>query len=79
MIVIREAEERDVEGVREIFVATYGVDYPHPEFFDILSLKKIVFDDDTLLLVAEEEEWRFVYELEGINVHKRIKEGSRFL
>jgi hypothetical protein len=30
-------------------------------------------------LMAEEEEWRFVYESEGINVHKRIKEGSRFL
>jgi GNAT superfamily N-acetyltransferase len=56
MIRIREAEEEDVAGVREIFVATYGGDYPHPEFFDLLSLKKMVFDDETLLLVAEEEE-----------------------
>ncbi len=56
MIRIREAEEGDVEEVRGIFTATYGEDYPHPEFFDVRMLKKIVFDDDTVLLVAEEEE-----------------------
>ncbi len=29
-------------------------------------------------LMAEEEEWRLVYEADGINIHKRVVEGSRF-
>jgi GNAT superfamily N-acetyltransferase len=60
MIEIRAAEESDVDRVREIFLATYGRDYAHPEYYDSQILKRMVFDDDTLLLVAEDSESREV-------------------
>jgi GNAT superfamily N-acetyltransferase len=56
MIEIRSAEESDVDRIREIFLATYGRDYAHPEYYDSHTLKRMVFDDDTLLLVAEDAE-----------------------
>ena len=58
MISIREARELDVDGIREIFLATYGSHYAHPEIYDLQVLKKKVFDDDTLVLVAEDPETR---------------------
>ncbi|MFV1959219.1 MAG: hypothetical protein ACC662_07380, partial [Planctomycetota bacterium] len=56
MIEVRTAVEADVEGIRDVFLAVYGDDYSHPEFYDETLVKKMVFDDDTLLLVAEEKE-----------------------
>lgn len=54
MLVIREAVESDLEQIRDVFMATYGKTYPYPQFYDPLLLKKMIFADDTLLLVAED-------------------------
>jgi len=54
MIRIREAREEDVGDIREIFLAVYGADYPHHEVYDELWLKRSVFTDEALILVAEE-------------------------
>ena len=54
MIEVREAREGDVGDIREIFHACYGDDYTFPEFYNEEFLKKLVFGDDTLLLVAED-------------------------
>ncbi|NNE99927.1 MAG: GNAT family N-acetyltransferase [Pyrinomonadaceae bacterium] len=52
MIEIREAEETDAEGIRDLFVAAYGEHYAYPAFYDLRILKKMGFEDETLLLVA---------------------------
>lgn len=54
MIRVREAREEDVGQIREIFLAVYGADYPHRELYDELWLKRSVFTDDALILVAED-------------------------
>ena len=54
MIRIREAREEDVGQIREIFLEVYGADYPHHEVYDELWLKRSVFTDDALILVAED-------------------------
>lgn len=56
MIEIREAMEADVPAIREIFTATYGGDYVHPEIYEDRELKRLVFDEDTVVLVAENAE-----------------------
>lgn len=56
MIRIREAREEDVGQIREIFLAVYGGEYPHHEVYDELWLKRSVFTDDALILVAEDTE-----------------------
>ncbi len=55
MIRVREAREEDVGQIREIFLAVYGQDYPHRELYDELWLKRSVFTDEALILVAEDE------------------------
>lgn len=54
MIRVREAREEDVGWIREIFLAVYGSDYPHRELYDELWLKRSVFTDEALILVAED-------------------------
>lgn len=54
MIDVREARESDVNRIREIFFLTYGRAYVHPEYYDPQQLKRMMFDDNTLLLVAED-------------------------
>ncbi len=56
MIIVRDATESDVEQIREVFLAIYGKDYSHPQFYEIPLLKKMVYSDDIILLVAEEQE-----------------------
>lgn len=56
MIRVREACEEDVGQIREVFLAVYGTDYPHRELYDELWLKRSVFTDDALILVAEDTE-----------------------
>ncbi len=60
MILIREAIETDAEAIRDIFLAVYGEDYSHPQFYDPHWIRKMVFCDDTLLLVAEDTETKQV-------------------
>lgn len=54
MIAIREARGADTPAIRDIFLATYGADYPYPQYYDPESLMKMVYTDDTLILVAED-------------------------
>ncbi|MCA9068135.1 MAG: GNAT family N-acetyltransferase [Planctomycetaceae bacterium] len=56
MIQIRPALETDVEAIRGIFQAVYGQDYAYPQFYEPHSLKKMIFSDETALLVAEDTE-----------------------
>lgn len=53
MSTIREATDKDVEQIRDIFVQVYGKDYPFKGFYDTEWLKKAVYDDGTLFLVME--------------------------
>lgn len=49
---IREARDSDVEALRDLFIQVYGENYPYSDFYDTEWLKKSVYDDDTLMLVA---------------------------
>jgi len=49
---IREANEDDVPGIRGIFEAVYGPDYPYQQYLDAGWLKRSVFADDIIMLVA---------------------------
>jgi GNAT superfamily N-acetyltransferase len=60
MITVREATGADVPAVRDIFLACYGTAYPDPQYYDDQALNKLVYSDDTLLLVAEDETSRIV-------------------
>lgn len=55
MISIREARDADVEGIIKIYLATYGTDYAYPHYYEPYEIKKLIFSDETLMLVAEEE------------------------
>ncbi len=54
MIRIREAIDTDASRIREIFEATYSNDYAISEFYEEPYLKKLIYSDDTVMLVAEE-------------------------
>lgn len=54
MINVREATGHDVAAIREIFLATYGTHYTDPRFYDEALLTRLVYSDDSLLLVAED-------------------------
>lgn len=60
MICVREARETDAGAIRELFVAAYGEDYTYPDFYDEQRLKKLIFGDDVLMLVAEDERGHLV-------------------
>lgn len=51
---VREATEADVPQIRAIFESTYGEGYPYPFFYDEGWLKRSVFNDNILMLVAVE-------------------------
>lgn len=56
MIHLREALPADAAAIRDIFLACYGDDYPYEQFRDVAQLTKLIYSDDTLLLVAEDSE-----------------------
>ena len=56
MISVREATDRDVAAIREIFLASYGNDYTDSRYYDEALLTRLVYSDDSLLLVAEDTE-----------------------
>ncbi len=51
-VTIREADEGDIPGIRGVFQAVYGEEYPYQGFFDDAWLKRAVFTDDIMMLVA---------------------------
>ena len=54
-VLIREATEQDVAGIQSVFLEVYGGEYPYQGFFDDWWLKRSVFGDDILMLVAEDQ------------------------
>ncbi len=56
MITIREARDTDVQGIIEIYLGTYGQDYAYPKYYEAFEIKKLIFSDETLMLVAEDTE-----------------------
>lgn len=56
MIVVREANRDDAKEVSRIFKACYGEDYAYPQFYDLELLTKMIYTDDTVILVAEDTE-----------------------
>jgi GNAT superfamily N-acetyltransferase len=55
MIVVREAIPSDTAAIRQIFLACYGADYS-PQYYDEFQLTRLVYSDNSLLLVAEDTE-----------------------
>ena len=55
-VVVREAVESDVAAIRDIFHTIYGEDYPYTQFYDELWLKRSVFTDDIVMLVAVDDD-----------------------
>ncbi len=55
-ILVRQAKEEDVDEIRQIFMAAYGPDYPYQDFYDEQWLKRAVFSDDLVMVVAEERD-----------------------
>jgi len=60
MIIVREATGQDAPAIREIFQASYGTEYTDPRYYDDALLTKLIYSDDSLLLVAEDTEQRKV-------------------
>lgn len=56
MIVVRDAVDSDASAIRDIFLATYGEDYAYPDFYDLETLRKMIYGGDTVLLVAEDSD-----------------------
>ena len=52
-LLIREATEEDIEGVGDLFRIAYGDDYAFPQYYEPRFLKTLVFNNDCLMLVAE--------------------------
>jgi predicted N-acetyltransferase YhbS len=50
---IRVAEERDAEGIQTVLQSVYGADYAYPQYYNLTFLKKIIFSENALVLVAE--------------------------
>ena len=51
----RIATEKDVDSIREIFLACYDEGYPYRQFIDPDELKRMVYAESTTMLVAEDE------------------------
>jgi CRP/FNR family cyclic AMP-dependent transcriptional regulator len=51
-IQVREAKEADVPNIRDLFTKCYGPSYKYQEFYDDYWLKKTVYSDNYLFLVA---------------------------
>lgn len=56
MIHVREALPDDLAVIRAIFLACYGTDYPYPEVYDERGHARLCYSDDTLMLVALDQE-----------------------
>ncbi|RMH00220.1 MAG: GNAT family N-acetyltransferase [Chloroflexi bacterium] len=52
-ILVRPVTEADLVGVRTLFYRCYGKDYPYKEFYDDEWLKRSIYQDSYLFLLAE--------------------------
>lgn len=53
-VTIRPADGGDVAGIQALFYLTYGDRYSHPEFIAESYLRKMIYSDNSHLLVAED-------------------------
>lgn len=58
MFIVREATGADVASIRDIFCATYGTGYTDARYYDDALLTRLVYSDDSVLLVAENTDTR---------------------
>jgi len=59
-VTIRPAGEADIAGMQELFNVTYGDRYSHPEFVAQAYIRKMIYSDNSLVLVAEDGEGEVV-------------------
>ena len=50
---VREANEDDARAIVDLFRSAYGPDYVHHEFYDQREIRRMIYDDEALVLVAE--------------------------
>ncbi len=55
-ISVREAREGDVPAIRDLFIRCYGLNYRYREFYNDHWLKKTVYSDNYLFLVATDND-----------------------
>lgn len=55
-VVVRVATEDDIAGMQRVFLDTYASDYPYKHFFEPAWLRRSIYGDDILMLVAQDEE-----------------------
>ena len=60
-IIIRDAHDGDAEKISEVFHAVYGEDYPYKQFYDPSRIKKIIYSDDAVMIVAEDQESKRIF------------------
>ena len=60
MIEVREANLNDVDQIRELFRIAYGDHYFYPQYYDVRELSRLVFDNDTIFLVAVDTQKQMV-------------------
>ena len=65
-ILFRVAEEHDAAAIVDLFRSTYGDGYVHPQIYDHHEVKRMIYDDASLLLVAEHEPTGLVIGTAGI-------------
>ena len=53
-VTIRPADGGDIAGIQSLFYVTYGERYSHPEFIAESYLRKMIYSDNSHLLVAED-------------------------
>ena len=53
-VLVRRAREEDIEEIRQIFMAAYGPHYPYRNFYDERWLKRALYNDDLVMVVAED-------------------------
>jgi ribosomal protein S18 acetylase RimI-like enzyme len=56
MITVREATGGDIPAITEIFHASYGEHHTDTRYYDQDALTKLVYSDDTVILIAEDQQ-----------------------
>jgi RimJ/RimL family protein N-acetyltransferase len=54
-VLIREPVPAEASRIADLYRSVYGQGYVHARFYDVHEIEKMIFDDDTLVLVAEEK------------------------
>jgi len=51
---VREAHETEAAAIAQLYRDVYGLGYVHARFYEEREIRRMILDEDTLLLVAEE-------------------------